>query len=275
MPRWNASGKRLVMLWMRQIALNRLTHINESVRQSTLSDRLNVALIIFTGGSALGAVVNLVSTILPDELKWLVVMFSCIVIGLSVVATILAGVLQILKPGDKAEKNRQLGVQYNNLSNIMQKESVIDDPKPLAQFLEDVIDRFSYIQNYGTEVMQDQASTADLPNLILLKDAERRRRMRAKMEGKSTPSPSGTSTKSPIRRDLKIIDDRDHALFDGSDYTESYQTGNRISAEAAAATEASVATEASDDNSSIESSILNLLVNFFQYFFSNSSHSEL
>lgn len=220
MVQWNASGKRLVMLWMRQIALNRLAHNNESVKQSALSDRLNVTLMIFTGGSALTAVINLISTILPDNLNWLIVMFSCFVIAMSIVATVIAGILQILKPDEKAEKNRQASVQYNNLSNIMQKESVIDDPKPLGQFLEEIIDRFGYIQNYGSEVMQDQVSTADLPNLVLIKDAERRRRMQAKMGGKSTPSPSN----SPTRHALKIIGEHDHALFDASDYSVSAES---------------------------------------------------
>lgn len=176
--KWPKRVDRMLLLWMRQIALNRTAHHNASIRQAALSKRLTILLLVFTSLITVTTFINIMPSGYDDLELAFKIISACSALTAGAIATAIAK----LAPGEKAEQHRGTANQYADLSNQIQIASVMTRQPEHETFLRSITDKFSSIQQNGPSLIKGVVSTADLPNLILLKNARSRKRTAADVE---------------------------------------------------------------------------------------------
>lgn len=169
--KWPTRVSRMLLLWLRQIALNREAHHKASIAAADLSQKLTIYLIIFTTLT----MVSSFSQIFESDIKLLNLIIRITAAVTALVAGAITTAIAKLKPDEEAEKHRSTASQYADVSNKIQIASVMTRQPEHEGFLRSIVEQFSSIQQNGPGLLKEYASTADLPNLILMQIAQRRK----------------------------------------------------------------------------------------------------
>jgi len=163
MKGWSGKVHRMLILWLGQIGQNRKAHHKESVKSAQLNNRLLITIIIISSLAGFASFINLSS--FPENVQW-----GLNIIGgvLSLIVIILTGIVNEMKLGEVAQKNRQIASEYTDISALIQATVTTHDKPYVTDFLQRILDRISIIQRYGPDLIGNHHSIADLPNLILI-----------------------------------------------------------------------------------------------------------
>jgi hypothetical protein len=171
MANWNHRISRMLLLWLRQISLNFDAHYKEASHLSTVDTRYITVIGTF---AALSAVTNLVN-IAEWDIRWLSILLQCIAAASSILVVWANNMRDRHKFEENSIRNKQAAEQYDDLSAYIQSTIIVDEKPEPAMFLRTVMDRFRFVKQFGPDLPDGFASMAGLPNLILMKDAQRRK----------------------------------------------------------------------------------------------------
>lgn len=162
---WTPELHRMVTLWLLQIGKNHLAHKNASIRQSTIADRLAIVLAILTGVTAITSV-SAVWDISDRNIRITLAIIGAVA---SVTATSLVAAISKLKPEKSASDNKTAANLYEDLSNKIQVNAIVEDEdRPRAsEFLRSIIESIAMIRMFSPQPGSGDGSTAELPNIIL------------------------------------------------------------------------------------------------------------
>lgn len=156
----------MVLLWLTQIGANRQLHHDESIKLASKASKINFAIIVLASVASLCSFLNVF-----DSVKWLQTTLKVISGVTSIVIVLLSSILSSQAFDEKAEKHRRVAAQYNDLSNLIQVTTMLDEKPDAEQFLKRIVDQFHFIEQLNPDALAGESSTADLPNLFLLKGA--------------------------------------------------------------------------------------------------------
>jgi hypothetical protein len=160
----------MLLLWLRQISLNFDAHYKEASHLGAVDARYVTALSLFAALSAIASLVNI-----ADFGETVRIILTCSAAAASIVVVFANNMRDRHKFEEKGFRNKQTAEQYDDLSAYIQSTILLDEKPDPAMFLRIVMDRFRLIKQFGPDLPDDFASIAGLPNLILMKDAQKRK----------------------------------------------------------------------------------------------------
>tara|TARA_B110000014_G_C20097084_1_gene575230 strand:- start:257 stop:1303 length:1047 start_codon:yes stop_codon:yes gene_type:complete len=200
----------MLLLWLRQIGINFDAHYREATHLGIVDSRYVTGVSLFAGFAAIGSLINIAEW--GEGWEWLDVTLKIIAAVASCIVIFMNQMRDRHKFEENSTRNRQAAEQYDDLSAYIQVATLKDEKPEPGIFLSTIMDRFRFIKQFGPDLPDGFASIASLPNLILMKDAQKR---------------NGQQNETKIQKanteDLnKILEEDDKKLFSGSDTSDSY-----------------------------------------------------
>jgi hypothetical protein len=169
MGRWSPRINKMILLWLNQVGANRKLHHKVAIELADRGTTFSYLIILFAGISSIGSFVNIF-----DNIKQLEITLKVVVGMASVIVVMLSAIVAKEKFEERSEKHKVVAGQYSDLSTMIQVTLVQSSKPDPDQFLKRVADQFHFIQQLNPESIKNESSTADLPNLMLIKAAKKK-----------------------------------------------------------------------------------------------------
>jgi len=167
MDKWPKKYNRILLLWLNQISVNRLTHYKLSLKLKNYHNIIIFTTIILSTISGSTSFINIYQ--FSSKIK---IALNVIIGALAVIAAILISFNSHFKFNEHSIEHLGISNEYSSINNMIQ-ETLINEKKPnFSEFTSKITSMIEMIQRYSppTDGIVD---IADLPHLVLIKNPEK------------------------------------------------------------------------------------------------------